>query len=67
MIACAGIVPQALICGPIRGIPFFWTLIDMSFGVFGVIPLYVVLRKIRRLEALGAVVRPQGGAAVTAG
>lgn len=67
MIACAGIIPLALICGPIRGIPFFWTLIDMSFGVFGVIPLYVVLRKIRRLEALGAVVRPQGGAAVTAG
>ena len=25
MIACAGIVPLALICGPIRGIPFWWT------------------------------------------
>jgi hypothetical protein len=24
----------------------------MSFGVFGVIPLYVVRRKIKRLEAL---------------
>jgi len=54
MIACAGIVPLALICGPIRGIPFWWTLIDMSFGVFGVIPLYVVRKKIKRLEALGA-------------
>ena len=42
MIACAGIIPLALICGPIRGIPFWWTVIDMSFGVFGVIPLYVV-------------------------
>ncbi|MEU6772080.1 hypothetical protein [Streptomyces sp. NPDC046759] len=51
MIACAGIIPLALICGPIRGIPFFWSLIDMSFGVFGVIPLYVVRKKIKRLEA----------------
>ncbi|MFF7446876.1 MULTISPECIES: hypothetical protein [unclassified Streptomyces] len=52
MIACAGIIPLALICGPIRGIPFWWSVIDMSFGVFGVIPLYVVRRKIKRLEAL---------------
>jgi hypothetical protein len=54
MIACAGIVPLALICGPIRGIPFWWTVIDMSFGVFGVIPLYVVRKRIKRLEALVA-------------
>ncbi|MEE2036450.1 hypothetical protein Q8791_04335 [Nocardiopsis sp. CT-R113] len=54
MIACAMIVPLALICGPIRGIPFPWQLVDISFGVFGVIPLYIVHRMIRRLEALGA-------------
>ncbi|MEW2157657.1 hypothetical protein AB0950_20615 [Streptomyces sp. NPDC007189] len=54
MIACAGIVPLALVCGPIRGIPFWWSLIDMSFGVFGVLPLYVVRKKIKRLEALTA-------------
>ncbi|MER6072045.1 hypothetical protein ABT187_24970 [Streptomyces sp. NPDC001817] len=53
MIACAGIIPLALVCGPIRGIPFWWSVIDMSFGVFGVIPLYVVRKKIKRLEALG--------------
>ena len=52
MIACAGIIPLALVCGPIRDIPFWWSLIDMSFGVFGVIPLYVVRGKIKRLEAL---------------
>ncbi|GHF59903.1 hypothetical protein [Streptomyces griseosporeus] len=52
MIACAGVVPLALICGPVRGIPFWWTVIDMSFGVFGVIPLYVVRRKIKRLAGL---------------
>ncbi|MEU6374772.1 hypothetical protein [Streptomyces sp. NPDC046909] len=63
MIACAGIIPLALICGPIRGIPFWWSVIDMAFGVFGVIPLYVVRRKIKRLEALGAEVpsRRAGG------
>ncbi|MET8132636.1 hypothetical protein ABZV24_11865 [Streptomyces sp. NPDC005251] len=52
MIACAGIVPLALICGPIRGIPFWWTVVDLSFGIFGVIPLYVVRKRIKRLEAL---------------
>ncbi|MFJ6836531.1 hypothetical protein [Streptomyces sp. NPDC091209] len=52
MIACAGIVPLALICGPIRGIPFWWTVVDLSFGIFGVIPLYVVRQRTKRLEAL---------------
>jgi hypothetical protein len=61
MIACAGIIPLALVCGPIRGIPFWWQVIDMSFGVFGVIPLYVVRRKIKRLEALGKGVSPVEG------
>jgi hypothetical protein len=51
MIACAGIVPLALICGPIRGIPFGWSLIDMSFGVFGVLPLIPVWRHIKALES----------------
>ncbi|MEU6607474.1 hypothetical protein ABZ922_20885 [Streptomyces shenzhenensis] len=52
MIACAGIVPLALVCGPIRDIPFWWSVIDMSFGVFGVVPLYVVRKKIKQLERL---------------
>ncbi|MFD8977103.1 hypothetical protein [Streptomyces sp. NPDC059593] len=51
MIACVGIVPLALICGPIRGIPFWWSVIDMSFGVIGILPLLVVRRMIKRLEA----------------
>ncbi|MFD3803661.1 hypothetical protein ACFWSF_10725 [Streptomyces sp. NPDC058611] len=54
MIACVGIVPLALICGPIRGIPFLWSLIDISFGVFGVIPLLILRRAIKRLEAVPA-------------
>lgn len=53
MISCAAVIPLALICGPIRGIPFFWQLIDCSFGIVGIVPLYVCYRLIRRLEALG--------------
>ncbi|GAA1180037.1 hypothetical protein F4556_006316 [Kitasatospora gansuensis] len=50
MTACAAIIPLALICGPLRGIPLAWRFVDMSFGVVGVIPLLIVLRGIRRLE-----------------
>jgi hypothetical protein len=44
LIACGGVIALALIAGPIRGIPFFWTLIDCSFGLFGAIPLLYCLR-----------------------
>jgi hypothetical protein len=50
VIACAGVVPLALIAGPIRGIPFYWRLIDCSFGVLGVIPLIICLGYVRRIE-----------------
>ena len=49
--ACAGVIPLALIAGPIRGIPFYWRLIDCSFGVVGCIPLLFVRRHIRHLES----------------
>lgn len=58
MIACAGIVPLALVCGPIRGIPPFWTAVDLSFGVFGVIPLALAYRHIRSLERSGPLASP---------
>lgn len=41
MIVCILVVPLAMICGPIRGIPFFWRLIDCSFGVAGIFPLLI--------------------------
>ena len=44
VIACAGVIVLALIAGPVRDIPFFWTLIDCSFGIFGAIPLLYCLR-----------------------
>ncbi|MGK4584526.1 hypothetical protein [Kitasatospora sp. HPMI-4] len=54
MIACAGVIPLALICGPLRDIPLCWRFIDMSFGVVGVVPLLIVLRGIQRLERITA-------------
>ena len=50
LIACAGVIPLALIAGHIRGIPIAWRLVDCSFGVFGWIPLFVCRRLIRELE-----------------
>ena len=52
LIACALVLPLALICGPLRGIPLFWRAIDCSFGVIGAIPLWLCRRWILRLEAL---------------
>lgn len=52
MIACAGIIPLALICGAIRGIPFYWRLIDCAFGVFGIIPLYLLHVYVTKLSAM---------------
>ena len=50
IIACVCVIPLAAIAGPIRGIPLGWELIDMSFGVVGLVPLIIVYRLIRRLE-----------------
>ena len=52
MIACAGIIPLALICGYIREIPVYWQMIDCSFGIFGVIPLIYLRKYIKKLEAI---------------
>lgn len=52
MIACVLVIPLALIMGPLRGIPFFWQLIDCSFGVIGIIPLWLIRRAILRLISL---------------
>jgi hypothetical protein len=52
MISCLLVFPLALICGPIRNIPFIWQLIDCSFGVAGIIPLLHVHRMITRLATL---------------
>lgn len=54
-IACVFVVPLALICGEIRGIPLWWRAIDCAFGVFGFIPLWLASRLVRRLGAPNSV------------
>lgn len=50
LVACALVIPLALICGSIRGIPLGWRLIDCSFGIFGSLPLWYCLKLTKRLE-----------------
>ena len=50
LIACAGVIPLALIAGHVRAIPLCWRFIDCSFGVLGAVPLLLCRRSIRALE-----------------
>lgn len=50
LIACAGVIPLALIAGAVRGIPLGWRLIDCGFGVVGSIPLAICWRTVTRME-----------------
>lgn len=40
LIACVLVIPFAFVLGAVRGIPFWWRLIDCSFGVVGFVPLW---------------------------
>jgi hypothetical protein len=50
IIACALIIPYALIMGGARWIPIYWRLIDCSFGIFGAIPLLLCRKYVNELE-----------------
>jgi hypothetical protein len=50
VVACAAVLPLALVCGAIRGIPLYWRLIDCSFGLLGAVPLVYCIRLSRRIE-----------------
>jgi len=52
MLACMAVIPLAFIAGPVRGIPFYWKCIDCSFGVLGIIPLYIVWKWIKQLKPM---------------
>lgn len=51
MIACLMVIPFAFVMGEVRGIPVYWRLIDCSFGVVGILPLWLCHVLIRKLEA----------------
>lgn len=50
LIACVSVIPLAMICGHIRGIPFYWRLIDSSFGIIGILPLIYCLHLSKRMR-----------------
>ena len=54
MIACALIVPYAFVMGGVRGIPVGWRLMDCSFGVFGIVPVWLCRKWVREIEAVKA-------------
>jgi hypothetical protein len=54
LIACAGVIPLALIAGAVREVPLYWRLIDCSFGVIGTIPLWLARQNILLLQNAGS-------------
>jgi hypothetical protein len=56
LLACSLVIPLALIAGPVRGIPFYWRLIDCSFGVFGSMPLLIALHAVRTMRICNKIV-----------
>jgi hypothetical protein len=54
MIACVMVIPYALVCGALRGIPLYWRLIDCSFGVFGFIPVWYCRRCVMEIEKMNS-------------
>ena len=52
LIACVLVIPYALVFGAVRRIPFWWRLIDCSFGVFGFIPLWLCRKWAKQLAEL---------------
>lgn len=50
--ACIGLVPVALICGNLRGIPFGWQIFDAMFGVLCIVPMGLLLYWTRKRDAL---------------
>jgi hypothetical protein len=52
IIACLLVFPLAFFCGSIRGIPFFWQLIDCSFGFTGILLLSFIRKNCLHLRLL---------------
>jgi len=50
LIACVLVIPYALVFGAVRGIPFWWRLIDCSFGAFGFLPLWFCRKWVKEVE-----------------
>jgi hypothetical protein len=58
LICCGLVLVFAAIVPHLRGLPWFWTFVDGSFGIVGAIPLLIILRDIQRLESLPGSEKP---------
>jgi hypothetical protein len=56
LLACALVVPWALIFGGWRGIPFWWRGVDCLFGLLGAVPLWLCRREIRKTRTVFAMI-----------
>jgi len=52
---CLLVLPLAFLWAPVRAIPFFWRCVDASFGVFGAAPLWLILKRINRMEKVASI------------
>ena len=50
MFCCVATWPVAFICGPIRGIPFGWILVDCAFGIVAFPVLWTLWKWSKQLE-----------------
>ena len=50
IMACILIIPFAFVAGHFRGMPVWWRLIDCSFGIIGMVPLFICRHHIKTLE-----------------
>jgi hypothetical protein len=54
LLACLLVIPWAILFGGLRGIPFYWRLIDCSFGIIGALPLWIARRDAHKLMGQNA-------------
>ena len=50
IMCCLLVFPLAFLAGPARQVPFFHQVIDCCFGLFGLVPLLIIRKKIKMLE-----------------
>lgn len=50
LLACALVIPFAVAFGAMRGMPYWWRLIDCSFGAAGFLPLWFCRKWAREIE-----------------
>lgn len=53
MAACAVVPLWAFVFGHIRGVPLWWRMVDASFGIIGLVPMWLCNRWTRALELRG--------------